>query len=297
MKARLAPILLTLPFATAAFASESTNYSITPESQASGGRSTSTHYTLDTAADAGGTATSTAYTLRCGFAGSLYDPAALEISASPLTVNETSTRQLDPSLVLDDSSRLALAPVEVSWSVVHGPLTGISAAGIATAGTVYQNTGATAAGTYGSFADSVLLDVLNVGSDNFGTYAGDGIDDDWQVLYFGEDNPAAGPARDSDGDHQDNLFEFTAGLIPTDSTSFFHLAIQPVAGQPGQKQLVFSPRLEGRTYRVLTSSALEGEGWEDLTGAVVTDLGTQRSVTDTGATAKRKFYQVEITKP
>lgn len=296
MKARLATILLTISFA-AAFAAESTNYTITPESQSSGGRSTSTHYTLDTATDAGGVAASTAYTLRSGFAGALYDPAALEISASPLTVNEASTRQLESSLVLDDSSRLVLAPAEVSWSVVNGPLTGISAAGIATAGNVYQTTGATAAGSYGSFTDTVLLNVLNLGSDDFGTYAGDRIDDDWQVLYFGENNPNAAPLIDSDGDGQNNAFEFTAGLIPTDPASFFRLAIQPVAGQPGQKQLVFSPRLEGRSYRILTQTTLGGGTWEKLTGAVVSDLGTQRTVTDTGATGERKFYKVEVTKP
>lgn len=295
MKPLLSPILLLIP--CAAFAAESANYSITPQSQASGSRSISTHYTLDASTDTGGAATSTTYTLRSGFAGALHDPVAIEINASPLTVNEASTRQLESSLRLDDNSRLVLAPSEVSWSILDGPLTGISASGVATAGNVYQDTTATAAGSYGSQSDSVLLNVLNIGPDDFGIYAGDRIDDDWQVLYFGENNPAAEPTRDSDGDHQDNLFEFTAGLIPTDAASFFRLAIQPVAGQPGQKQLVFSPRLADRTYHILTNTTLAGGSWDKLGTQVVSDLGTQRTVTDTDATDERKFYKVEVTRP
>jgi hypothetical protein len=295
MKPHVAPIPLLIPWA--AFAAESANYSITPQSQASGSGSISTHYTLDASTDAGGAASSTACTLRSGFAGALHDSLAIEINASPLTVNEASTRQLESSLLLDDSSRLVLAPSEVSWSILDGPLTGISASGVVNAGNVYLNSNATAAGSYGSLSDSVLLNILNIGSDDFGIYADDRIDDDWQVLYFGENNPAAGPTRDSDGDHQDNLFEFTAGLIPTDAASFFHLAIQPVAGQPGQKQLVFSPRLSDRTYHILTNNTLEGGSWEKLVTGIVSDLGNQRTVTDTDATDERKFYKVEVTKP
>ena len=59
----------------------------------------------------------------------------------------------------------------------------------------------------------------------------------YQVRVF-FNNPNAGPALDPDGDGQTNLFEFTAGLIPTDPQSRFALAIAPVSGQPAQQKII-----------------------------------------------------------
>ena len=81
-----------------------------------------------------------------------------------------------------------------------------------------------------------------------GPYAADGIDDAWQVQYFGVNNPqAADPNADPDGDGRKNLQEWIEGTVPTDATSRFAVRIQPVpGGQPGQMQVIFSPRLPDR---------------------------------------------------
>ena len=65
-----------------------------------------------------------------------------------------------------------------------------------------------------------------------GSYAADGVGDDWQFQYFGLNNPNAAPLLDPDGDGQNNLFEFTAGLVPTNPLSRFLVSIAPVPGQP-----------------------------------------------------------------
>ena len=83
---------------------------------------------------------------------------------------------------------------------------------LTTAATVYQDTAAVVQVTYQTLTDTLNLTVLNTLPDNFSTYAADGIDDDWQVLYFGLGNPNAGPLIDPDYDGQNNLFEFTAGV-------------------------------------------------------------------------------------
>ena len=127
--------------------------------------------------------------------------------------------------------------------------------------------------------------MLNVQPDNFGSYAGDGLDDSWQNQYFGLNNPDAGPLKDPDGDGQDNRFEFTAGIVPTDAMSRFLLRIEPVAGQPAQKRLVFSPCFDGRTYNILTSTTLATDSWSALTGGSVSDNGNERAVTDPNASA------------
>ena len=122
----------------------------------------------------------------------------------------------------------------MAWSVASGPLTGISASGLATAGIVYQDTAATAQGSYLGDTGTLALTVRNVNTDDFGMYAADGIDDAWQVQYFGLNNPNAAPNVDFDHTGQTNLFKYIAGLNPLDG-SRFTLSIAPVAGQPAQK--------------------------------------------------------------
>ena len=129
------------------------------------------------------------------------------------------------------------------------------------------------------------------------SYAGDGLDDAWQNQYFGLNNPLAAPAADPDGDGQNNAFEFTAGLIPTDPQSRFVLTLAPVPGQPAQKKVIFTPRLTDRTYTVTFKTDLTAATWVPLPGGIITDNGQQRTVTDPAATGAKKFYHIEITKP
>jgi hypothetical protein len=110
--------------------------------------------------------------------------------------------------------------------------------------------------------------VLNVNLDNFGACAGDTLDDAWQVQSFRPPpNANAAPLVDIDRDGQTNACETTAGLIPTDADSVFRLRLASVPAQPGQKNVIFSPRL------------------------------TDRSYTDLDASGATKFYPVEISKP
>ena len=132
MKTLLAPLLLVIP--CAASAAESTNYSITPASQASGCRSTSTNYTLDGSFEPGTASASSPYEARGGFAGAIHDPVGLEINATALTVDEGNSRQLESHLLMDDDSLTAVAATSLNWSVQSGPLTSINSSGLATAG-------------------------------------------------------------------------------------------------------------------------------------------------------------------
>lgn len=279
----------------------SLNYTLAPEVVDYGGqRGTSTNYTLNPSAMPGGHGASASYVLRSGFAGQLSDAMAtsLELSASALTVNEGGTRQLSGTLIFDDLSTQPLAASSITWTIQSGPLTSISIHGLAAADTVYQDTAAVAQGTYQSLTDTLTLTVLDTFPDNFGTYAADAIADDWQVQYFGlPPNALAGPAADPDYDGQDNLFEFTAGVLPDDATSFFRINIEPVDGQPLQKRILFFPRLIDRSYIVQTSTTLLPLSWQTLSSITTSDAGNLRTVTDTSATGGEKFYRVRITRP
>jgi len=92
---------------------------------------------------------------------------ALQIAATPVTVNEAGIRQLGAAEVLDDQTINLLPATSVAWSVQSGPLTGINSSGLATAGLVYQDSPAVAEGSYAGFTGSLGLTVLDTISDNF----------------------------------------------------------------------------------------------------------------------------------
>ncbi|MCF7733881.1 MAG: hypothetical protein K9N23_19495 [Akkermansiaceae bacterium] len=293
-------ILLALALPLHAGPSTSTNYSVTPATvDSGGGRSGSSNYTMD--GSLGGIAgVSSAGTplevLKSGYVGQLYEVTALQLAAAPTTVDEEGSRQLSALATLDDATSLALDAGAVAWSVVAGPLAGIDAGGLATADKVYQDTPATAQGIWSGLTGTLGLTVLDTIPDNFGSYAGDGLGDAWQFDHFGPDNPLAGPHIDADGDGQDNLFELTAGLDPTNPLSRFLLEIRPVPGEPTHQDIVFSPRLPDRNYAVEMSTTLN-PAWVPLGASSQIDAGDQRTVTDLEATPAKKFYRVEISKP
>ena len=301
----LSLILSVLSEASVHAARSSANYSISAETiDAAGAPAQSANYSLKGSAvgEFGTTvaiANSSAYIDKPGFVGQLYDVVSLSVTAPPSNnLNETASRQLVAAPLADDNTTLAaLDPSTVTWSIVTGPITSISSAGVATAGTVYQDTPATVGGAANSLSGQLTLSILNVTSDDFGPYAGDGIDDSWQVQYFGQNNPNAFPNADPDGDGQNNLFEFTAGLVPTDPTSRFVESIGSHPNTAGSFDIVFGPVVAGRTYTVQFKTDLAAAIWNSLTGTTQSDNGTTRTVTDPNATGPKKFYRVQISKP
>jgi hypothetical protein len=211
----------------------SADYSITAESyDAAGAVLSSANYSVKGASvgtiAALTSVTSPAITNKSGYVGQLYDVQGLSVAATPTNVNETLTAQLSAAPLLDDATTLAnLDPSSVSWSVVSGPIASINTSGVATTGNVYQNTIATASGSYQSNSGQGTLTVLNVGTDDFQSYGGDGIDDAWQVQYFSQPpNSNAGPNADLDGDGESNLSEYRSGTNPTNPNSVVHSARQ-----------------------------------------------------------------------
>ena len=280
---------------------ESADYSISAESIDQGGAMlASADYTVSASANyTGGLAgeATSGYLVKGGYIGQLFDVAGLVIGAVSSDANEADTLQLSARQLLDDTSFLALDAGAVAWSLVSGPISSVSSSGLVTAGTVYQDSPASVQGSSGGFTGLISLNVLDTIPDNFGTYAGDGLPDNWQVQYFGLNNPKAGPSVDATGTGQTNLFKYVAGLNPTDQTSRFVVNIQAVPGQTGQMQVVFSPVVSGRTYTVVSTSNLSAPAWAGLSSSTQSDNGQQRTVTDLGFSGGKKFYQVSVSKP
>ena len=279
----------------------STSYSVPADAQDAGGRRTTSANYSNSGSVGGvaglGTVAAPVETAKHGYIGQLYDVKTFQLSASPTNVNEGATRQLAASATLDDNTKLNPAATTVAWSVLSGPIHSISAGGLALAPKVYQDTLASVRGGYGGQLATLALNVLNTGNDDFGLYAGDGLDDTWQVQYFGLNNSNAAPLADPDGDGQNNRFEFTAGTNPTNAQSHFSLRIEAVPGRPFYKYIIFSPVLPPRDYAVIASPDLTPGSFQKLGNFDVSDAGVERTVTDLDATATNKFYQVFITKP
>ncbi len=297
--------ILLLPVAAAqAQLRTSANYSITTEVADSGGvRATSANYRND--GSVGGvtgisTVASPVEVTKQGYIGQLFEIVGFSVGAAQNFVNEGTTLQLTSGQLLDDATTLAVNPASVAWSVFSGPLASVNASGLATAQIVYQDTGAVAQGVYLGNTGQLPLTVRNVNIDDFGAYAGDGIDDAWQVQYFGlPPNANAGPTADVSGTGQNNLFKYVAGLNPLDPLSRFTVDAQRVVGQPLQRNIIFTPLVLGRVYvvRYNTSLAIGGGIWTTLTNISSADNGNIRTVTDLNASDPERFYEVQITKP
>ena len=264
-----------------------------------GGRSTGGTYVNDACVGGiGGVSSGGADVARQGFAGQLMDVSRVSVTGTPARVNEQAATQLGGAATMDDDTVTVLAGGELAWSAPAWPIASIGGTGVATAGVVYADTTGTVAGRYDGVAGSGTLRVLDVDHDNYGSYAADGLPDNWQVAYFGVGNPKAGPDKDPDGDGQDNRFEWIAGLVPTNAASRFTLRLEKVAGSPHRCRLVFAPRWTDRTYMPLCSAALPGAAsWPELTTQITSDNGTERTVTDTNAVERSKLYRVRIAVP
>ena len=92
---------------------------------------------------------------------------------------------------------------------------------------------------------------------------GDGLPDDWELLYFGS---ATGALRlvDADGDGWNNGDEFDAGTVPTNGASYFRALLSTPAGSPAR--ITLESTATARLYDVLWKTNLESPSapWQAL---------------------------------
>lgn len=262
---------------------------------AGGRRSTSANYTND--GSVGGivgisTVAAPAAMVKHGFIGQLYEVTALQLASTPTTVNEGETRLLSGAQVLDDLTHLTIPATSITWSVQSGPLVSINSSGLATAGPVFQSTAATAQGIYLGQNGTLSLTVLETIPDNFGTYAGDGLPDHWQVQYFGQNNAQSAPNMDADADGQSNLLEFLAGYLPTDSNSRLTTRGTDLTG--GTFTLELSRVQPGTRYIFQRTTNLET--WTDI--LTVNPVGISAPYSQTiPASGPTNFFRVRLEAP
>lgn len=246
----------------------------------------------DLGAPIAGVGESTDVTVRFGYAGQLYEAVELWVAVGSTNLDEEISTQLVAVVWMDDGTRMPLAGDQAVWRIIDGPVQHLGA-GQVQADPVYENKPANIEALWQSVSGQVAMLVRDVDPDNFGSYAGDGLPDGWQVDGFGLDNPDAAPDADPFGTGQNNRFKYVAGLDPSDSNSVFRLEIQSGTNGP---LIVFNPRFVDRNYAVQGLDDLSATNWQALTESTIEDEGETRTVEDHGGGPLR-FYRVRIHKP
>ncbi len=139
-----------------------------------------------------------------------------------------------------------------------------------------------AAGDYNDKCDLFVVKLGGVDSDH------DGLDDDWEVAYFGNlDRDGAG---DFDQDGQTNHQEFLVGTDPTNQGSVFRtMTVAPVGG--GNPLILWTGGSD-RTYRVEYKDDLGAPAWTTLSGTVSWNGQTGSMVDPGGSGQPQRFYRV-----
>ena len=246
---------------------------------------------VGTAGDTGGISGAGIYLAKGGFTGQIYHDVALSISSPGYIVTEGSVHQLGAWLVCDDASTLPLPASSVQWQAASGPVS-IDAGGMLSTGPVYNDRFVIVAAYQGDRRSAIHLIVKNGGSDDFGLYAADGIDDRWQVDHFGENNPDGASDRDPFGSGHSNLFKYMAGLDPLDPMSRFivRTAYDPIQGR---MQLNMAPCFETRNYHIMVSEDLKT--WQPVTLEPLAAERNEKAFVDFQPKLRKRYYRVEIT--
>ena len=129
---------------------------------AGGARATSGDIAVDSSISAIAAVAQTDFALHAvhaGFIGQIYDVAGLLVQAVPSTVPSEGSSQLMPAALLDDSTILALSPLEVNWDPAVFPVTSITPAGVLTVAVVSLATNFDVGAHYLGFAAQTRLTV------------------------------------------------------------------------------------------------------------------------------------------
>jgi len=139
-------------------------------------------------------------------------------------------------------------------------------------------------GDYNETADVFVLRLGSTDTD------GDGMDDDWEVAYFG--NLARDGAGDFDGDGALDKAEHQLGTDPTNVGSVFQ--VLKLSRENGQGTKLLWSATPGRSYRVQFKGNLEVAGWSDASEPVTAAGTTAAWIEDPNLAATHRYYRVQL---
>jgi Tol biopolymer transport system component len=138
----------------------------------------------------------------------------------------------------------------------------------------------------GDYNDTRDVFVVRLGS---GDNDGDGMDDDWEIAFFGNLNRNG--LGDFDGDGQSDLQEFRAGTDPTNAGSILRaITVTQLSG----KATVVWNAVPGRNYRVEYKQNVDDASWTVVSGEVRINGSTGSMEDPTASADTHRFYRVAV---
>lgn len=207
----------------------------------------------------------------------------------PLTSGRDGSFTTAPSSV----SLLGISPGAVSWTPGENPLFSLTSAGQAVTKKVLREASEDISFALGSYTATASVTVRDSDPDNFGDFAGDGLEDDWQELYFGERSDLALPDLDPDADGFSNRFEYLARLDPLDAASTFHVRISKENAQSPSIAITFGPVAPDVQYTVKHKLRLEDAEYLPIVPQSVVNNADSRTISHLPL-SPAAFYIVEL---
>jgi Tol biopolymer transport system component len=146
---------------------------------------------------------------------------------------------------------------------------------------------------FASFAGDLVPGDYNSRRDVFAVRIGspdtdhDGLDDDWEVAYFGD--LSRDGTGDFDQDGQSDRREFLTGTDPTNKGSVLNVTL--ITSVPADSATILWQSVPGRVYDVQYKDALTDE-WSTLFAHVVADTTTRSVVDNLLPRPEHRFYRV-----
>jgi hypothetical protein len=138
-------------------------------------------------------------------------------------------------------------------------------------------------GDFNGTRDVFVLRLAGTDSDH------DGLDDEWEVAYFGD--LSRDGSSDFDGDGSADRDEFLAGTDPTNRGSV--LGVLKLTWLGGGGTTLLWSAVPGRTYRVQFKEDLGG-AWQELPGGVTASSTTASARDPSGDSIRQRYYRVVL---
>ncbi|MEN8254630.1 MAG: hypothetical protein ABFR33_04085 [Verrucomicrobiota bacterium] len=143
-----------------------------------------------------------------------------------------------------------------------------------------------------AYVDDVLVDT-NLWAPQPGDTDGDGLDDDWEMLYFRSPHTLSSGAGDYDSDGMSDGEEEIAYTDPTDGNSAFGIVDGTLLGTA--EYVIYWPSAAGRVYAVDSSTNLVDGIWSNIESNIAA-TPPENTYTVLVDSVEAKFIRVEASK-